>query len=662
VTGSIRGAAAAGVVAAAIGMGASHPIGAAVAQADAAQPLAVAAQESVVVRVEDQHLTWFVRRPAGAGWATHSFVYGLANEAPLWGDWDGNGTLTPGVVRGTVWHLRNGAGGGNADVPAFGYGQAGDRPVVGDWDGNGTFTPGVVRGTVWHLRDSNSAGAASVPAFGYGQAGDRPVVGDWDGNGTWTVGVVRDNVWHLRNSNGGGDADGQFAYGTPTDTAMHSGVPAPAPVVRPIDWSRFTEPAPADSDAQRLAAILRNTNRYAMVTWWSAQGYQAQTGAYLDFQGTGEYEIRAPANEAFALATSLRLGTYDPAVAAVSASEARARSVKLARSLALRHLINSDGGWGAHWQSALWAAHAAFAAWLLWEDLAPADRDQVARMVQFEADRLNDYQVPYYRDRAGTIVSPGDTKAEENAWNAMILQVATAMMPNHPRYESWLVKAIELEISAYARPADLTNTTVVNGRPVNQWLNGSNANNDGFVINHGFVHPDYSTNVSLNVHAALAHPMAGQPTPRAALWNADIVYDALVDHQWVAGSTYPPRGPVNPPGGTVYVDGSEHIYYPQGNDWGTDRRIQPTLLDVQAHGFGFDQLASQKGDYWQRLHGQRVLDMQLRAADRRTYQAAGEDTYRGREELVASIAAQAYLTRWILAQNAFQLTNQPVTS
>src|SRR5882762_8536989 len=119
---------------------------------------AVVAQESVLARVDGDHLTWFVRRPAGAGWVTQSFVYGLASDHPVWGDWDGNGTFTAGVVRGNQWLLRNGTGGGGADVPAFSFGRADDQFLVGDWDGNGTFTPGVVRGTTWYLRNANGAG------------------------------------------------------------------------------------------------------------------------------------------------------------------------------------------------------------------------------------------------------------------------------------------------------------------------------------------------------------------------------------------------------------------------------------------------------------------------------------------------------------------------
>jgi hypothetical protein len=189
---------------------------------------------------------------------------------------------------------------------------------------------------------------------------------------------------------------------------------------------------------------------------------------------------------------------------------------------------------------------------------------------------------------------------------------------------------------------------------------GSNANDDGVLVNHGFVHPDYSTNVAENIHAALSASLAGQATPRAALWGADVTYDALVDHVWIAGGTYPPKGPVQAPGGTVYIDGSPRLYYPQGNDWGTARYIQPLLLDVQAHAFGFDRLASRKGDYWQRLHSQGVLDQQSRFPDGHTYESSDEDSYGGKEELVAVTSAEAYLTKWLFAQNAVRIGNDAV--
>ena len=83
--------------------------------------------------------------------------------------------------------------------------------MVGDWDGNGTVTPGIVRGTTWYLRNANSGGAANI-AFAYGRSTDRPVVGDWDGNGTVTPGIVRGTTWFLRKPNTGGPADISLTY------------------------------------------------------------------------------------------------------------------------------------------------------------------------------------------------------------------------------------------------------------------------------------------------------------------------------------------------------------------------------------------------------------------------------------------------------------------
>jgi hypothetical protein len=50
--------------------------------------------------------------------------------------------------------LRNSRG----PVLDFAYGRYGDRIVVGDWDGNGTWTPGVLRGgRRWYSRTSSPA-------------------------------------------------------------------------------------------------------------------------------------------------------------------------------------------------------------------------------------------------------------------------------------------------------------------------------------------------------------------------------------------------------------------------------------------------------------------------------------------------------------------------
>jgi peptidoglycan/xylan/chitin deacetylase (PgdA/CDA1 family) len=154
--------------------------------------------------------TWYLRNSNTPGPANIVFQYGAPTDRPIVGDWDGNGTWTPGVVRGNNWYLRNSNSTGVGQY-ALAYGAATDRVITGDWDGNGTFTPGVVRGNNWYLRNSNSTGVGQY-ALAYGAATDRVITGDWDGNGTFTPGVVRGNNWYLRDENSTGVGEYAFAY------------------------------------------------------------------------------------------------------------------------------------------------------------------------------------------------------------------------------------------------------------------------------------------------------------------------------------------------------------------------------------------------------------------------------------------------------------------
>lgn len=162
---------------------------------------------------------WYLRNTATTGVADVVFDYGNpTGDTPVTGDWDGNGSTTPGVVRGNTWFLRNTNSTGVADL-SLTYGNPGDIPITGDWDGNGTVTPGVVRAGTWYLRNANTTGVADI-TFTYGNPGDTPVTGDWDSTATATPGVVRNGTWFLRNSNTTGVADATFGYGNPTDIPL----------------------------------------------------------------------------------------------------------------------------------------------------------------------------------------------------------------------------------------------------------------------------------------------------------------------------------------------------------------------------------------------------------------------------------------------------------
>jgi len=423
--------------------------------------------------------------------------------------------------------------------------------------------------------------------------------------------------------------------------------------VVPIRWASFNKARPNDKNSERVLKILLNTNKYALTSWWKSKGFATQDGQYLTFGGVKETAIRPAASEALALAISLKTGAYDPKATGISTADAKAMAVQLAVSLAQQHKVNLAQGWGDEWQSAFWAFLAGSSGYFLWDDLKDDDREYVRKMVEYEANRFNAYVVPYYRNKEGKIISVGDTKAEENAWNSSLLQLATAMMPNHPNWRQWMNKNIELMISSYARPSDLKNEAVYHGKKVSEWLNGSNANEDATVINHNRVHPDYLVSITQLFNAPLLYTLAGMATPNAAFFNADISYSALVDLKFQSP-------PYKSPGGTIYLDNSPNVYYPQGNDWGTHRRLHFAYFDAAADAFKFDRLVKKKGSYWEPLHAQVTLDMQMRPnhEDGHVYEAKIEDTYAGREEWVAQFAARIYLTKWIMQQQKYKVTNK----
>lgn len=421
--------------------------------------------------------------------------------------------------------------------------------------------------------------------------------------------------------------------------------------VYPIRWSECTVGQPGDAAALLCRDVLRNAVRYQVGTWFGLR-FGTQTGRYLNLGGTAEQNVRPPGGAALGLAVLLATGSYDNDV-----TSSRDIAVRLVASLAYRHTANQlGGGWGDDWQTALWASDAGLAGWLLWDDLAPDDRLLVERMVTHEADRFLDYQVPYYQRPDGTVVTPGDSKAEENAWNATLLNLAVAMMPDHPDAPAWQAKALELMVSAYSRPSDLTNATMLNGKRVQDWLHGSDIFDDGTLVNHGIIHPDYMASITQITSAPLAYALAGQPTPCAAFFNADLVYGALVDKQFASP-------PYAAPGGTIfrtdaYGQATSDVYYPQGNDWGTARRMHFGLIDTEAAVFGFDSRASVPAADWASAHVGQVYAMQGRFSDGRTYGATSEDTYAGREQWVAQIAARAYLAHWVSYQGIVDVSDR----
>jgi peptidoglycan/xylan/chitin deacetylase (PgdA/CDA1 family) len=203
-----------------------------------------------------------------------------------------------GVVRGRTWLLRNSLSGGPAEVTSD-FGLTGDRKVMGDWNGDGTRTPGVFRNGTWYLRDRNGSGGRLI-SFPFGAAGDHPVVGDWNGDGIDTIGIFRAGAWHLRNTISGGSPDRLFYYGRQ---------PGDVPVV----WKQVRTTVPAGLQGGEWTR-LPTTQKVVALTFDaganadgvpSIMGTLRSTGVAATFFLTGQWVERFPEQ-------TRQIGTYYP--------------------------------------------------------------------------------------------------------------------------------------------------------------------------------------------------------------------------------------------------------------------------------------------------------------------------------------------------------------
>ena len=503
----------------------------------------------------------------------------------------------------------------------------------------------------------------------------------------------------------------------PQGAAVDRQTPVP---VASIDWDGFDAGTPTHHNANLAKGWLLTALKWTLNNWWTEDRNldDQSDDTYLDFPGSGsEEKVREPASMALALAVALRTGIYDSEVTGVSKDEALAKALKLIRSIAYRHRVNSGsrGDWSWGWQSALWASHAGFSAWMLWDHLSAQDQAYVKKMVVTEADQ---YRSPlYYRDREGRTRFPGDSKSEEQAWNAHLLSLASVMMPDHANAPTWKTSSIHLMLSTFSRPEDVSNDTVVHGHRLSEWLDGSNMESDGAVINHYQMHPDYTAAGTVEFNPALMYFLADRPTPIAARHNIDTVMELLVHSDYQVG-TRPYRDgvlerkqEVGEPGGTIFrpgtlcpgrysddaevraasrrcrassVDAGEtfppgktracaqgppathaNLFFPTGSDWSLMRRPNYANFVAQVDVFDFDTTIDDRtlrGGYWFSCYARDVRAMQARHDDGRTYNDGDNLEYHGREGQSAHYASKAWLAYWIQQQKgtgSFEYENDP---
>ena len=137
--------------------------------------------------------------------------------------------------------------------------------------------------------------------------------------------------------------------------------------------------------------------------------------------------------------------------------------------------------WHHQWESSLWVLSMAFAEFFLTTD--SEDSLSIQKVVESEADYQLSRPVPHG--------FKGDTKAEENGWEANVLAVAWSKYPDHPHAEQWRDAMIRYGLNGYTVDADARDTTMLDGKRVCEWYAGTNLFPDYTLQNHHYFHTSY---------------------------------------------------------------------------------------------------------------------------------------------------------------------------
>jgi len=202
------------------------------------------------------------------------------------------------------------------------------------------------------------------------------------------------------------------------------------------------------------------------------------------------------------------------------------------------------------WESSLWAMSVAYSAFFQWGSLTEEQRIYVYQLLKAECN--------YELERTIPTGYEGDTKAEENGWEADVLAVTLGLFPDDDLAPQWYERLRLFAVNSYSHINDSEDNTVVDPdrdqTTVKDLYRGQNLYDDYTLQNHNYFHTSYQNVVIQELgEAALALKLFQQSLHGHERWATN----ALMHHNdkvmkevlyWLALS-----------------DGE--LAMPNGNDW-----------------------------------------------------------------------------------------------
>lgn len=292
-----------------------------------------------------------------------------------------------------------------------------------------------------------------------------------------------------------------------------------APTEEPHHLRQLSEPEIRQTYVQMLRDACRQADaEWKLAKFNSTPSQSPVAGYWGDGVSIGNAGIRTAASMVLGCATLLK---YYPALSNADRRELLAKATAALRYIAATHVTGTqkctDGKpWGAadklsaaSWQSGMWTGTMACGAWLIWDKLNPELQQDLERVIAWEDDNLSN-RPPRHNLAL-------DTKAEENGWEVPALVLGELMFPTNPRATAWHESALDYMMNTLSTDADTHDDSILDGRPVNQWVRGANLGPDFTLENHNIFHPSYvGCSSYFLTQASLYYAYARRTIPAAA--------------------------------------------------------------------------------------------------------------------------------------------------
>ncbi len=153
------------------------------------------------------------------------------------------------------------------------------------------------------------------------------------------------------------------------------------------------------------------------------------------------------------------------------------------------------------WESSLWAMSVAYSAFFQWDKLTDMQKGYVKSLLVAECN--------YELNRTIPTGYAGDTKAEENGWEADVLAATLGLFPDDERAPQWFARLREFAINSYSHKDDAADHSVIDpdhdNKTVADLYKGQNLYDDYTLQNHNYFHTSYQNVVIQELgEAALA--------------------------------------------------------------------------------------------------------------------------------------------------------------